>query len=129
VLAGAGDTRPLYEVLAERANTWNRNGNVGIVAGVTYPKDVARLRRLCPWLPFLLPGLGAQGGEAAAAVRGASDAAGGGFLINASRQVLYASRGPDFAEAAHTVATQLRDEINQHREAVGSRQSGGPAWS
>ncbi len=107
-------TRPLYEVVALRARAWNRHGNVGLVVGVTDPEAAARLRRLCPELPFLMPGLGAQGGEAAAAVR-AVDGAAGGFLINVSRQVLYAARGPDFAQAARAAAQRYRDEINRHR--------------
>ncbi len=109
-----GGTRPLYEVVALRARAWNRHGNVGLVVGVTYPEDAARLRRLCPELPFLMPGLGAQGGDAAAAVR-AVDEGTGGFLINVSRQVLYASRGPDFVRAARAAAQRYRDEINRYR--------------
>ncbi len=109
-----GEARPLYEVVARRARAWNRHGNVGLVVGVTYPEEAARLRRLCPELPFLMPGLGAQGGEAAAAVR-AVDGGTGGFLVNVSRQVLYASRGPDFAQAARAAAQRYRDEINRAR--------------
>ncbi|MER3419586.1 MAG: orotidine-5'-phosphate decarboxylase [Chloroflexota bacterium] len=118
----AEGARPLYEVVALRAQEWNRHGNVGLVVGVTYPEEAARLRRLCPELPFLMPGLGAQGGDAAAAVR-AVDGTAGGFLINVSRQVLYASSGPDFAQAARTAAQRYRDEINRYRaDVAGARE-------
>jgi orotidine-5'-phosphate decarboxylase len=118
-----GEARPLYEVVALRARAWNRHGNVGLVVGVTYPEDAARLRRLCPELPFLMPGLGAQGGDAAAAVRAVDDGT-GGFLVNVSRQVLYAARGPDFAEAARAAARRYRDEINRYRaRATGARET------
>jgi orotidine-5'-phosphate decarboxylase len=73
---------------------------------------------------FLVPGVGAQGGEAEAAVRAAGDADGSGFVVNVSRQVLYASRGEDYAQAARDAAIRARDSIEGHRrrEAVGNRQ-------
>jgi orotidine-5'-phosphate decarboxylase len=123
VLDGAGSVRPLYEVVAMRARVWNAGGNVGLVAGATYPAEIARLRSLCPELPFLVPGVGAQGAALEEAVRAAAFAegstlprpAGSGFLINASRGVLYASAGPDFAQAARQEALRLRDAINDAR--------------
>lgn len=121
VMAGGG-TRPLYEVVAECAQDWNVHGNVGLVASATYPADIARLRELCPTMLFLVPGVGAQGGEAAAAVRAARDAGGAGFIVNVSRQVLYASAGAGYADAARAAAVQARDEINRCRgEAVAGR--------
>ena len=125
VLDGAGSTRPLYEVVAERARRWNAGGNVGLVAGATYPAEIARLRSMCPDLPFLVPGVGAQGAALEEAVRAAAFAEGStpslpdgsGFLINASRGVLYASAGSDFAPAARQAALQLRDAINDARGA------------
>lgn len=114
VTGGEDRPRPLYEVVAERAHAWNVHGNVGLVAGATYPEQIARLRDLCPAMPFLVPGVGAQGGDAGAAVRAARDAAGGGFIVNASRGVLYASAGLDFADAARAAAIRLRDELNAH---------------
>jgi orotidine-5'-phosphate decarboxylase len=112
VAEDGGVARPLYEVVAERARGWNVNGNVGLVAGATYPAEIARLRSLCPELPFLVPGVGAQGAALDEAVRAAAFAGGGGFLVNASRGVLYASAGPDYAEAARQEAARLRDAIN-----------------
>jgi orotidine-5'-phosphate decarboxylase len=107
----SGAQRPLYEVVAKRIREWNTNGNAALVAGATYPEQIARLRSLCPDLPFLLPGVGAQGAALRDAVQAAQFAAGGGYIVNASRGVLYASAGPDFAEAARREAIALREAI------------------
>jgi len=110
--------RPLYEVVAERARSWNSRGNVGLVTGATYPEELGRVRELCPEMLLLIPGVGAQAGDLAAAVREGLDARGAGILVNASRGVLYASRGEDFARAARAAAESLRDQIQQEREAA-----------
>ena len=110
--------RPLFEVVAERAASWDRAGNVGLVTGATYPEEMRRIRELCPDMPFLVPGIGAQAGSLADAVRSGIDARGAGLLISASRGVTYASKGPDFAEAARREALRLRDEINAERAAL-----------
>ncbi len=120
VATGEG-TRPLYEIVAERAKEWNTRGNVGLVVGATYPKELRRLRELCPELPFLLPGIGAQEGELARAVLAGLDDDGGGIIVNASRSVLYASSGSDFAEAARRAAETLRDAIQELRRTAGTR--------
>jgi orotidine-5'-phosphate decarboxylase len=112
-------SRPLYEVVAELArDRWNERGNVGLVVGATFPEELGRIRQLCPRLPFLLPGVGAQGAEVGAAVRNALDEDGGGVIITSSRQILYASSGRDYAQAARRAAEALRDEINRQREAA-----------
>jgi orotidine-5'-phosphate decarboxylase len=113
-----GSTLPFYLLLAERAAAWNRHGNVGLVAGATYPQDIRAIRERCPDLPLLVPGVGAQGGDLEAAVAAAVDANGGGFVISATRQVLYAGGRDDYAPAARAVARDLRDAINRHREAA-----------
>ena len=116
-----GVTRPLYEAVALSAQSWNTYGNVCLVAGATYPSEVARLRELCPDMTFLVPGVGAQGGELEAVVRGGLTAAGAGLLINSSRQVIYASKSSeDFAAAARAAALRLRDSINALRPAASS---------
>ena len=107
----SGEQRPLYEVVAARIEQWNVNKNAALVAGATFPEQIGRLRSLCPDLPFLLPGVGAQGAALRDAVHAASFTTGGGFIVNASRGVLYASAGPDFAEAARREAITLRDAI------------------
>jgi orotidine-5'-phosphate decarboxylase len=114
-----GSSRPLYEVVAELArDRWNERGNVGLVVGATFPEELGHIRQLCPRLPFLLPGVGAQGADVAAAVRNALDEDGAGFIIVSSRQILYASSDRDYAQAARRAAEALRDEINRQREAV-----------
>jgi orotidine-5'-phosphate decarboxylase len=120
---GSGDVQdlklasgePLYLAVARRAqHAWNTNGNAGLVVGATYPAVLAQVRAACPDLPILVPGVGVQGGELAAAVRAAIDTHSAGALINASRSILYAS-GADFAEAARQEALRLRDAINAAR--------------
>ena len=88
----------------------NRNGQLGLVVGATYPTELARVRELAPTLPLLVPGVGAQGGDAAATVRAAwrPDAP---IIVNSSRAVLYASAGDDFADAARRVALATRAEL------------------
>ncbi len=114
-------SRPLYEVVAKLAQGWNSRGNVGLVVGATYPNELRRLRELCPELPFLLPGIGSQEGDLAQAVRAGLDASGGGIIVSASRSVLYASSGSDFAPAARRAAETLRDAIEEQRRTARTR--------
>ncbi|ACB36360.1 orotidine 5'-phosphate decarboxylase [Leptothrix cholodnii SP-6] len=108
----------LFEHLAHRAQTeWNRNGQLALVVGATYPAEIARVRELAPTLPLLIPGVGAQGGDAQATVQAglvcdASGASTGPIIVNSSRAVLYASAGDDFAQAARRVALATRDALN-----------------
>jgi uridine monophosphate synthetase len=105
----AGETlRVLYEFIAERAQTWNAKGNVGLVVGATDSEALARVRALAPDLWFLVPGVGAQGGDLESALKSGLRADGLGMLINASRAVAVA---PEPGEAAR----RLRDEINHWR--------------
>ncbi len=106
---------PLYQAVANKAAEWNKNKNIGLVVGATYPDELKTLRLAHPKMPFLIPGIGAQGGDLKMAVSYGMDKCGGGIIINSSRQIIYASRGKDFAEAARTAALKLRDEINLHR--------------
>ncbi len=115
------DGRPLFEAVAELANQWNTRGNVGLVVGATWPEELERVRAICPHLPILLPGVGPQGADLAAALQAGLDAEGGGVIVSSSRQVLYASSGKDFAVAARKVALGLRDEINRQRDALLAR--------
>src|SRR4030042_1387988 len=104
---------PLYEAVAQRAKAWNTQGNIGLVVGATYPEQLKRIRELCSELPLLIPGIGAQGGDIELVVRYGVDASGEKAIINSSRQIIYASKGKDFAEAARAEALKLRDRINQ----------------
>ncbi|MFW6069632.1 MAG: orotidine-5'-phosphate decarboxylase [bacterium] len=97
------------------SRAWEVEGTVGYVVGATYPEEMAVARRLAPAAPFLIPGIGAQGGDLQAAVRHGPDAT-AGPVISASRSVLYASAGSDFVQAARTVAGELRERINAERE-------------
>jgi orotidine-5'-phosphate decarboxylase len=111
------DGRPLFEVIAERSRDWNERGNVCLVAGATWPEQIERVREICPGQVILVPGVGAQRGALEAAVQAAMDSEGGGFLINASRGVTYASRGDDYAVVARKEAQRLRNRINVMRQA------------
>jgi orotidine-5'-phosphate decarboxylase len=106
--------RPLFEIVAARASQWNTTGNVGLVVGATYPEELKLIRQSHPDMTILIPGVGAQGGDLGLAVRYGVDARRRGIIINSSRQVIYASRGKDFPEAARRAASALRDEINQY---------------
>jgi orotidine-5'-phosphate decarboxylase len=109
---------PLYEQVAQLATQWNAElpGMCGLVVGATYPKELARLRQVAPELPFLIPGIGSQGGNLEAAVAHGPTTTGIGPVINSSRGIIYASSGPDFAKAARAATIDLRDRINQIRE-------------
>ena len=106
----------LYEHVARLAQgPWNLNGQLGLVVGATYPADIERVRAVAPTLPLLIPGVGAQGGDAAATVRAGwrPDAP---IIVNSSRAILYASEGDDFAEAARREALRTRDVLQDARE-------------
>lgn len=91
-------------------------GHRGLVLGATVPEELAAARRLAPAANFLIPGVGAQGGDLAAAVRYGPDAL-AGPVINVSRGVIYASAGLDFAEAARSAALDWRERMNAQRMA------------
>ena len=99
----------LYEHIARLAQgPWNVNGQLGLVVGATYPAEIERVRSVAPTLPLLIPGVGAQGGDAVATVRAGwrLDAP---IIVNSSRAVLYASTDDNFADAARRVALDTRD--------------------
>ena len=110
----------LYEHIARlAAGPWNRHGQIGLVVGATFPAEVARVRALAPTLPLLIPGVGAQGGDAEATVRagwrGDSQGTTGAVVVNSSRAILYASAGEDFPQAARREALKTRDALNAAR--------------
>ncbi|WP_441816783.1 orotidine-5'-phosphate decarboxylase [Lysobacter sp. TAF61] len=110
------DGRPLYQHVAEKvAREWNGNGNCALVVGATWPAQLREVRAIVGDVPFLVPGVGAQGGDVEAVVTHAKSADGTGLMVSSSRAILYASSGDDFAEAAAAAARELRDEINRHR--------------
>jgi orotidine-5'-phosphate decarboxylase len=106
----------LYERIARLAQgEWNHNGQLGLVVGATFPGEIARVRELAPTLPLLIPGVGAQGGDAEASVRagwrGTPARTSGPIIVNSSRAVLYASRGNEFATAARQAALDARAQL------------------
>ena len=113
----------LFEHIAALAQgPWNQNGQLGLVVGATYPSEIERVRAVAPTLPLLIPGVGAQGGDAAATVkagwRHAQDAIAtttGPVIVNSSRAILYASSGADFAQAARSEALRTRTVLEQAR--------------
>lgn len=118
----------LFEHIARLAGgAWNRSGQIGLVVGATFPAEIERVRELAPTLPLLIPGIGAQGGDALATVRAGWRGLGGAgdglrrttapIIVSSSRAVLYASSGDDFAQAARRVAEAARDELNRARAA------------
>jgi orotidine-5'-phosphate decarboxylase len=109
------DGLPLYEVVARKAKEWNTDGNIGLVVGATYPEELKKVRSICPEMPLLIPGIGAQGGDLASAVGYGVDARGEKAIINVSRKILYASKEKDFAQAARNIAEKIRHQINEYR--------------
>ena len=102
----------LYEYIAGLAEReWNTSGQLGLVVGATYPLEIAKVRAIAPSLPLLIPGVGAQGGDANATVR-AGKTKQGSVLINSSRAILYASQGTDFEVAARTIAIETKNLLN-----------------
>ena len=105
----------LYEHVARLAQgPWNLNGQLGLVVGATYPAEIERVRQVAPHVPLLIPGVGAQGGDAVATVKAGwrPDAP---IAVNSSRAILYASSGDDFAQAARREAMKTRDLLQAAR--------------
>ncbi|GHO45689.1 hypothetical protein KSX_38520 [Ktedonospora formicarum] len=113
-----GEERPLYEIVAQRVREWDTEGNCGLVVGATYPEELRRIRAICPHMPILIPGIGAQGGDLEASVLAGVDEHGELAIISSSRSVLYASAGDDFASASAEEARRVRNQINTIRHAL-----------
>jgi orotidine-5'-phosphate decarboxylase len=106
----------LYEHVAHLAQgPWNLNGQLGLVVGATYPAEIERVRQIAPHVPLLIPGVGAQGGDAKATVK-AGWRPDGDIIVNSSRAILYASSGADFEAAARRVAEQTRATLQQAKD-------------
>lgn len=105
-------SEPLYKTVARHVSQeWNTGGNCSLVVGATYPEEIAEVRAIAPDLPFLIPGVGAQGGDLEQSVRAARDQQGRGFVVAISRAVLFASAGANFAEAAREEALRFHAAI------------------
>lgn len=106
------DGEMIYERIARLASgPWNTTRQLGLVVGATQPAEIARVRKIAPSLPLLVPGIGAQGGDVNAAVAAGLDAAGAGMIINSSRAIIFAGKDENFAQAAADAARATRDAI------------------
>ena len=107
---GAGEFQDdMYKKVAEHvAKEWNSNDNCALVVGAPYPAELAIVRRIVGDMPFLIPGIGAQGGDLEKTVKAGVDSTGKNAIINASRSII-------FAQEPRIEAQKLRDEINKYR--------------
>ena len=108
---------PAYLRVADMA-AQNDRGNLLLVVGATFPEQLGKVRERAPALPFLVPGVGAQGGDVRAVFAHGLDAEGAGLVVNASRSIIFAGGGQDYADAARRAAQDLRDEMRRARDAV-----------
>ena len=109
-------TKSLYERVVHCAKKWNVNQNIGLVVGATHPVELQRVRKIVPDMPILIPGIGKQGGDLKSAIRYGCDRHGQLAIINASRSIIYASSGKDFADAARTEARIMVEEIRKYMD-------------
>lgn len=110
--------KPLYLTVAQRvAEEWNTNGNCALVIGATYPRELAEIRAVVGNIPFLIPGIGKQGGKVEEVVPAGMDSRTWGMIINSSRDILFASSGPDFPDASRQKAQEIKEAINLARVA------------
>jgi orotidine-5'-phosphate decarboxylase len=122
-LAGLDGQPTLFEHIAGLVQgPWNTNGQLGLVVGATYPTEIERVRKVAPTVPLLIPGVGAQGGDAMATVKAGYRAVNGEtrapIVVNSSRAVLYASSGADFAQAARAAAIATRDQLRAAQQSI-----------
>jgi orotidine-5'-phosphate decarboxylase len=110
--------KPLYEKVVRMAKKWNTNQNIGVVVGATHPRELKTIRKIVPEMPLLIPGIGKQGGDLKSAVRNGCDKNGQLAIINASRSIIYASSGKDFAEAARAEAKRMVEEMETYRKSI-----------
>lgn len=110
------DGKPFYQHIAEKiTREWNSQGNCLLVIGATVPEELATARKIAGDMTFLVPGVGAQGGDVEATVKAGLNSQKKGMIINSSRGIIFVSSGEDFAEKAGEEAKKLRDDINQYR--------------
>jgi len=106
----------MYKIVARKVtDEWNKLGNCLMVIGATYPEELAEVRKIAGDMTFLVPGVGAQGGDVEKTVKAGLNSQGTGMIINSSRGIIFASSGTDFAEVAGREAKKLKEEINKYR--------------
>lgn len=106
----------LYEKIAKTIGDWNVQDNCGLVVGATHPQELKQIREIAPTLPFLIPGIGAQGGDLEQAVLHGTDKNAGLTFFNSSRSIIYASTSNNFEHAARESARKSRDQLNTARK-------------
>ena len=104
---------PFYKTVARHVKDWNKNGNSGVVVGGTYPKELGEVRKIVGDMPILIPGIGAQDGSLSKTIENGLTSDKKGLIVNASRSIIYASLGDDFADVARTKAQELHDAITK----------------
>ncbi len=110
------DGQKIYQIVAKKVvNEWNKNNNCFLVVGATYPEELAEVRGMAGDMIFLVPGIGAQGGDVEKTVKAGLNSKKAGMVINSSRGIIFASGGEDFAEKAREETLKLRNEINKYR--------------
>jgi orotidine-5'-phosphate decarboxylase len=114
-----GPLERLYVRMARVSQDWTVHNNLGLVMGATAPHQIAKARKSCPDVPFLIPGVGAQNGDLEAAIRNGVNADGRMAIINSSRDIIYASDGNDYADAARLRVLELREQINRTPDEMG----------
>jgi len=108
--------KPLYEKVVRTAKKWNKNQNIGLVVGATHSRELKMIRKIVPDIPLLIPGIGKQGGDLKSVIRNGCDKNGQLAVINASRSIIYASSGRNFADAARAEAKKMVEEIRAYKK-------------
>jgi len=118
--SGANDFQlpDLHLKVAKKVREWNIYGNAGLVVGATRPENIAAIREISGRMPYLIPGVGTQGGDLRNTLFYADDGSKIPYLISTSRSILYASSKEDFAQQAGTTARKLQDQINLCRSSL-----------
>ncbi|PIS09607.1 orotidine-5'-phosphate decarboxylase [Candidatus Beckwithbacteria bacterium CG10_big_fil_rev_8_21_14_0_10_34_10] len=111
-----GKKMPLYLAIARKVeNSWNKNNNCALVVGATYPKELAQIRKIVPAMPFLIPGIGIQGGDIKKTIQAGRNKDGRGVIINSSRGIIFSSSARNFDKIARDKTLKLKKEINKYR--------------
>ena len=114
---GANDFQlpDLHLNVAKKVQQWNVSGNAGLVVGATFPEKIKSIREITGQMPFLIPGIGTQGGDLEKTLIAADDGSFIPYLFNASRSILYVDSSIDYAQQAGNAAKMFRDQINSCR--------------
>lgn len=102
------DGKQLYQIVAEHAVEWNKNGNLGVVVGATYPEELAKVREIVGDMPILIPGIGEQGGDLEQTIKNGLDSKGQGLIISSSRGIIFA---PNPGEMALSLDHKIKEAL------------------